>query len=85
MQFPTIVLALAGVASAQFPFGGFGGGGGGGYGGGYGWGFAPSCAVCIPALHLGMFQLTRSSNPVYPPPFLRILQPGHLTAQAVHP
>jgi hypothetical protein len=82
MQFPTIVLALAGVASAQFPFGGFGGGGG--YGGGYGWGFAPSCAVCIPALHLGMFQLTRSSNPAYPPPFLHILQPGRLTAQALH-
>jgi hypothetical protein len=41
MKFPTIVLALSGVASAQFPFGGMGGGIGGG------WGFAPSCAVCI--------------------------------------
>ncbi|PMD47500.1 hypothetical protein L207DRAFT_576277 [Hyaloscypha variabilis F] len=42
MKFPTIVLALSGVASAQFPFGGGFGGGPGGIGDG--WGFAPSCA-----------------------------------------
>jgi hypothetical protein len=45
MKFPTIVLALSGVASAQFPFGGGFGGGPGGIGDG--WGFAPSCAVRI--------------------------------------
>jgi hypothetical protein len=57
MKFPTIVLALASAASAQFPFGGSGFGGAPG-----GWGFAPSCAVCISALaHCESFELTRYS------------------------
>jgi len=57
MKFPTIILALTGVASAQFPFGEPGGGFGSGFGGGgNGWGFAPSCAVCISALCLELFH-----------------------------
>lgn len=61
MKFLTIVLALSGVASAQFPWGGGNWGGGNGNGNGMGggrggmgggWDFAPSCAVSIFVLHL---------------------------------
>lgn len=58
MKFPTIVLALSGIASAQFPFGGMGGGGD--FGGG--WGFAPSCAVCVSfAFAMRTLELIRNS------------------------